>query len=146
MIKGKVKEQGFAWNGLESWREMHEADLLADQGRIQAESLKPFREWLQETEAGTQIKFQSHQKGQTSNRTEQQLRQEKFKLPCVTSGDFENCLTSCQSTAAGSLENPPMCREKKINKASCHTGSCKQPPSSYPTVSGTFRTKPNKIS
>lgn len=66
MVKGQVKEQGFAWNGLESWWEVHEADLLADQGRIQAESLKPFREWLQETEAGTQIKLQSHQKGQTS--------------------------------------------------------------------------------
>lgn len=42
MVKGKVKEQGFAWNGLESWWEVHKADLFADQGRIQAESLKPF--------------------------------------------------------------------------------------------------------
>lgn len=112
MVKGEVKEQGFAWNGLESWWEVHKADLFADQGRIQAESLKPFWEWLQETEAGTQIKFQSHQKGQTSNRTEQQLRQDKFKFLCESSGDFENYLTSCQTTAAGSLENPPMCREK----------------------------------
>lgn len=56
MIKGQVKEQGFAWNGLEAWREVHEADLLADKGRIQTESLKPFRERLKETSAEKQIK------------------------------------------------------------------------------------------
>lgn len=42
MIKGQVKEQGFARDGLEAWREVHEADLLADKRRIQTESLKPF--------------------------------------------------------------------------------------------------------
>lgn len=56
MIKGQVKEQGFAWNGLEARREVHKADLLADKRRIQTESLKPFREWLKKTSAETQIK------------------------------------------------------------------------------------------
>jgi len=42
MIQGQVKEQGLAWNGLEAWREVHEADLLADKRRIQTESFKPF--------------------------------------------------------------------------------------------------------
>lgn len=112
MVKGQVKEQGFAWNGLESWWEVHEADLLADQGRIQAESLKPFWEWLQETKAGTQIKLQPHQKGQTSNRTEQQLRQKKFKLPWEASGDLENDLTSCQTTVADLWKTLPMFRDK----------------------------------
>lgn len=47
-----------------------------------------------------------------AKRTEQQLRQEKLKFPWEASGDLENYLTPCQSTAAGPLENPPMCREK----------------------------------
>lgn len=42
MIKGQVKEQRFAWDGLEARREVHEADLLADKRRIQTEGLKPF--------------------------------------------------------------------------------------------------------
>lgn len=55
MVKGQVKEQGFAWNGLEARREVHEADLLADKRRIQTESLKPFREGLKETHAETKV-------------------------------------------------------------------------------------------
>lgn len=61
MIKGQVKEQGFARNGLEARREVHEADLLADKRRIQTESLKPFREGLKETNAETQIKHVANQ-------------------------------------------------------------------------------------
>lgn len=55
MVKGQVKEQGFARNGLEARREVHEADLLADKRRIQTESLKPFREGLKETNAETEV-------------------------------------------------------------------------------------------
>lgn len=62
MIKGQVKEQGFAWNGLEARREVHKADLLADKRRIQTESLKPFREWLKETSTEMQIKHVSKQR------------------------------------------------------------------------------------
>lgn len=59
MIKGQVKEQGFAGNGLEARREVHEADLLADKRRIQTERLKPFREWLKDTEM--QVKHMPNQ-------------------------------------------------------------------------------------
>lgn len=57
MVEGQVKEQGLAWDGLEAWREVHEADLLADQRRIQTEGLKPFREWLEDSKAETQIRY-----------------------------------------------------------------------------------------
>lgn len=61
MIKGQVKEQRFAGNGLEARREVHEADLLADKRRIQTESLKPFREWLKEKDTEMQIKHMPNQ-------------------------------------------------------------------------------------
>lgn len=61
MIKGQVKEQGLAGNGLEARREVHEADLLADKRRIQTERLKPFREWLKEKDTEMQVKHMPNQ-------------------------------------------------------------------------------------
>lgn len=65
MIKGQVKEQGFAWDGLEARREVHEADLLADKRRIQTEGLKPFWEWLKESNAKRQVKHMANGSWQT---------------------------------------------------------------------------------
>lgn len=47
MVEGQVKEQGLARDGLESRWEVHEAGLLGDEGRVQAECLKPFNQGLE---------------------------------------------------------------------------------------------------
>lgn len=47
MVEGQVKEQRLARDGLESWREVHQVGLLGDEGRVQAESLKPFDQRLE---------------------------------------------------------------------------------------------------
>lgn len=47
MVEGQVKEQRLARDGLESWWEVHEVGLLGDEGRVQAEGLKPFNQRLE---------------------------------------------------------------------------------------------------
>lgn len=47
MVEGQVKEQRLARDGLESWWEVHEVGLLGDEGRVQAECLKPFNQRLE---------------------------------------------------------------------------------------------------
>lgn len=47
MVEGQVKEQRLARDGLESRREVHEVGLLGDEGRVQAEGLKPFNQRLE---------------------------------------------------------------------------------------------------
>ena len=47
VVEGQVKEQRFAGDGLESRREVHQAGLLGDKGRVQAEGLKPFNQGLE---------------------------------------------------------------------------------------------------
>lgn len=47
MVEGQVKEQRLARDGLESRWEVHEVGLLGDEGRVQAEGLKPFNQRLE---------------------------------------------------------------------------------------------------
>lgn len=47
MVERQVKEQRLARDGLESRREVHEVGLLGDEGRVQAEGLKPLDQGLE---------------------------------------------------------------------------------------------------
>lgn len=47
VVEGQVEEQGLARDGLEAGREVHEVGLLGDEGRVQAECLKPFNQGLE---------------------------------------------------------------------------------------------------
>lgn len=47
MVEGQVEEQGLAGDGLEAGREVHQVGLLGDEGRVQAEGLKPFDQRLE---------------------------------------------------------------------------------------------------
>lgn len=47
MVERQVKEQRLARDGLESRGEVHEAGLLGDEGRVQAEGLKPLNQGLE---------------------------------------------------------------------------------------------------
>lgn len=61
MVEGQVKEQRLAWDGLESRREVHEVGLLGDEGRVQAECLKPFDQGLEvKPKARTQMLITAH--------------------------------------------------------------------------------------
>lgn len=60
MVERQVKEQRLARDGLESRGEVHEVGLLGDEGRVQAEGLKPFNQGLEvksqgvdQTDSGT---------------------------------------------------------------------------------------------
>lgn len=61
MVEGQVKEQRLAGDRLESWREVHKVGLLGDEGRVQAECLKPFNQRLGvKSKGGTQELITDH--------------------------------------------------------------------------------------